>query len=74
MVVGRFRVASPIVKVAITWGLWATICLTGYYFARQWAGQQKGETLKIRQTMNNKFSEQLEQARQDMESNESAKK
>lgn len=63
----KFKKASPLIKVAITWTSWATICLTGYYFARLWAGNQKIENLKIKQNFNNEFIEKMELARSKME-------
>lgn len=59
----KWKQASPITKIAVTWISWATICLSGYYFARIWAGQQRVTTLQIRQTYNDEFSEKLELAK-----------
>ena len=63
----RFRQASPLTKVAICWASSATICLTGYYFARLWAGDQKVESLKIKQILNDQFNERLDLARSKIE-------
>jgi hypothetical protein len=66
----KFSDLSPITKVAVSWAGWATVCLTGYYFARIWAGQQRIETLKIREVLNDEFSAKLTEARQSVEKNE----
>lgn len=69
-VLSKIRGSSPIIKVAISWSVIATLCLTGYYFSRKWVATQKVKTLEIRQAMNEKFSESLEQARLNVERRE----
>lgn len=64
------KYASPSVKIAVSWATWATICLTGYYFARNWAAQKRTETLKVKQTFNDEFEEKLRQARLRLEHQE----
>lgn len=50
-------------KISIAWIIGATLCLTGYYFARQWAVDQREETLEIRRRINDEFEEKLEESR-----------
>lgn len=43
--------ASPHTKIGLSWAGAAALCLTGYYFARIWAHDQKGATLKIKREL-----------------------
>lgn len=49
-------------KIAISWIASATICLTGYYYARLWAEDQKTEAMKIRNQLNEEFGILLSRA------------
>lgn len=42
-------------KIAIAWSVSATLCLTGYYFARRWARDQREETVRIRKELDQQF-------------------
>lgn len=48
--------SSPNSKVAASWALSATLCLTIYYFSRCWAHGQRPDQMKIRQDLNQEFS------------------
>jgi hypothetical protein len=63
----NWKNASPVTKVAVTWASWATICLTGYYFARIWAANQRVESLKIREVINDEFGDKLARAKRELE-------
>ena len=63
MMFNKFSQLSPVVKVAVTWAGWATICLSGYYYARIWAADQRVESLKIRKIINSEFNAKLTEAR-----------
>lgn len=63
MVVKKQSMISPHSKISVSWVLAATVCLTGYYFARQWALDQRVETLEIRKRVNDDFEKKLDASR-----------
>ena len=69
----HFNELPAVTKVAVTWAGWATVCLTGYYFARIWAGYQRIETLKIREVINEEFGVKLDAARKSVNESENSK-
>lgn len=56
------RFTSSSAKIAASWLISATICLTGYYFARVWAANQRDTNIKIRQELNEEFGIKLSRA------------
>lgn len=50
-------------KIAISWMVAGTICITGYYFARKWALDQRDTNLETRRKLNDDFEKRMAPAR-----------
>lgn len=47
--------SSQHIKIAISWLVGGTLCLTGYFCARLWISSQRFEVMKIRQELNEQY-------------------
>lgn len=50
-------------KISISWLISATVCLTGYFFARRWAVDQREENLETRRRLNEEFDRKMAPSR-----------
>lgn len=65
--VDRLKSSSAATKIGITWSLWATLTLSGYYFFRIYTKEHQEEALGIRQGIADQLESKIESARSNID-------
>ena len=66
-IINRIKTSSASTKIAISWSLWATITLTGYYFSRLYFESRREESTRIRAGVFNEFDARVLEARLELD-------
>lgn len=51
----RYGYSAQHIKIALSWLLGGTLCLTGYYCAKLWISSQRSTIMKVRQDLNEQY-------------------